>query len=174
MKPGRSIVQATRNAPRPPVGREGRLGGTGDGQGQAPSLNVGQRGASDAGHVAQEPVRTAVGRWACPRCGEAYILTAPGDIIYCGFVGAEGIRGHYADGDFGDAFCRISRKVLEAMPPPWFRFPTNATGTVRTSCECAWFHACAKPIWPIRMVGIVGHLQRAALLLTPTLLPLRA
>ena len=26
---------------------------------------------------------------------------------------------------------------------PWFRFPTNAAGTVRTACECAYFRASA-------------------------------
>lgn len=80
-----------------------------DGQGQAPSLNVGQRGASDAGHVAQEPVRTAVGRWACPRYGEAYILTPPGDVVYCGYFGRYGIAGHYLD--FGCGCFRTSCRV---------------------------------------------------------------
>jgi hypothetical protein len=85
------------------------------------------------------------------RAGTDAILTAPGDILYCGFVGAEGIRGHYGDNDFGAAPCRISRKVLESMPPPWFRFPTNAAGTVRTTCECASFRARAARRFPIRM-----------------------
>jgi len=96
--------------------------------------------------------------------GTGAIFSEPGDILYCGFVGAEGIRGHYGDGDFGAACCRISRKVLEVMPPPWFRFPTNAAGTVRTTCECAYFRARAKARRPIRMVGIVGHLQPMVLI----------
>jgi hypothetical protein len=100
--------------------------------------------------------------------GTNAIFTEPGDILYCGFVGAGGIRGHFGDGDFGAACCRISRKVLEAMPPPWFRFPTNAAGTVRTGCECAYFRARAKLRWPIRMVGIMGHLQPMVLVPTPT------
>ena len=100
--------------------------------------------------------------------GTDAIFTEPGDILYCGFVGAEGIRGHYGDGDFGAACCRISRKVLESLPPPWFRFPTNAAGTVRTSCECAYFRARAVRRWSIRMVGIVGHLQMMVLVPSPT------
>jgi hypothetical protein len=91
--------------------------------------------------------------------GTDAILTEPGDILYCGFAGAGGIRGHYGDGDFGTACCRISRKVLESLLPPRFRFPTNAAGTVRASCECSWFHAHTRPRWPIRMVGIAGHIQ---------------
>jgi hypothetical protein len=91
--------------------------------------------------------------------GTDAIFSEPGDILYCGFTGAEGIRGHFGDNDFGSACCRISRKVLESLPPPWFRFPTNAAGTVRTTCECTYFCARAARRWPIRMVGIVGHLQ---------------
>jgi hypothetical protein len=99
--------------------------------------------------------------------GSDAILTEPGDILYCGFIGAGGIRGHYGNGDFGAACCRISREVLEAMLPPWFRFPTNAASTVRTSCECTYFRARAKSRWPIRMVGIVGHLQPMILVPDP-------
>ena len=102
------------------------------------------------------------------QCGTDAILTERGDILYCGFVGAEGIRGHYGDSDFGAACCRISREVLESIPPPWFRFPTNAAVTVRTSCECAHFRARAKSRWPIRMVGIVGHLQPMVLVPSPS------
>ena len=50
---------------------------------------------------------------------------------------------------------------------PWFRFPTNAAGTVRTACECAYFRARAACRWPIRMVGIVGHLQPMVLVPSP-------
>jgi hypothetical protein len=52
------------------------------------------------------------------------------------------------------------------MPPPWFRFLTNSAGTVRTSCECAYSRAA--PRFPIRMAGIVGHLQPVILVPTPT------
>jgi len=99
--------------------------------------------------------------------GTDAILTEPGDILYCGFVGAEGIRGHYGDADFGAACCRISRAVLESLSPPWFRFPSNAAGTVRTGCECTYFRARAKSRWPVCMVGIVGHLQPMVLIPTP-------
>jgi len=53
------------------------------------------------------------------------------------------------------------------LPPFWFRFPTNAAGTIRTSCECAHFRARVARRWPIRMVGIVGHLQPMVLVPGP-------
>lgn len=94
------------------------------------------------------------------RRGTEALLTESGDVLYCGFAGAEGVRGHYGDGDFGAACCRLSRRALESIAPPWFRFPTNSSGTVRTACECAQFAARIRggPFAP-RMAGVVGHLQ---------------
>lgn len=57
--------------------------------------------------------------------------------------------------------------MLESLPPPWFRFLTNAAGTVRTDCECAYFRARAARRFPIRMVGIASHLQPMVLVPTP-------
>ncbi|MCX5675396.1 MAG: hypothetical protein NTX87_10360 [Planctomycetota bacterium] len=96
------------------------------------------------------------------------ILSVAGDVVFCGYVGAEGAAGHVGDANFGAACCRLSRRALEGISPPWFRFTTNAAHTVRTACECAHFRARAHGIGAeIRQVGIVGHLQPVILVPGP-------
>ena len=47
------------------------------------------------------------------------------------------MAGHYLN--FGCGCFRASRRVYEAMPPPWFDFGYDATLTQKTQCECARF-----------------------------------
>lgn len=88
------------------------------------------------------------------------ILTAPGDLVYCGYRGKRGRRGHYGDGDFGCGFSRISADLAGKMHvPASFNFVFNADSTAVVGCECEVFrrHAQLLGISSL-MVGVVGHL----------------
>jgi hypothetical protein len=56
---------------------------------------------------------------------------------FADLLGGEGTAGHYLN--FGCGCFRASRRVYEAMPPPWFDFGYDATLTQKTQCECARF-----------------------------------
>jgi hypothetical protein len=95
------------------------------------------------------------------------ILTEPGDMLYCGFVGRAASHGHKGQGDFGFACCRLSAGLLEKVGYPWSR--DRVDGGRRTQCECAFFRWRAATIGESpRMVGIVGHEQTCILLPTDT------
>jgi hypothetical protein len=91
------------------------------------------------------------------------ILTEPGDMLYCGFAGKHGSRGHYGPGDFGFACSRLSADLLTKIAYPW-SVDTIREGR-RVQCECSFFRqrAAAIAVEP-RMVGIVGHEQTCILL----------
>ncbi len=85
------------------------------------------------------------------------ILTAPGDLVYCGAV-AHGCS-HFGNGDFGIACGRMSRQLLEKIDAPWFQFMLNATGTKVVACECQHLLARARDTgYKPRMVGRCRHL----------------
>jgi len=113
-----------------------------------------------------------------PDLGTARVLTEPGEVVYCGYYGRYGTAGHHLD--FGCGCFRASRRVYEAMPPPWFDFGYDRTLTQKTECECARFAqrlsslslppasglaepggvdgpAGSHPVVP-RQVGIIGRL----------------
>jgi len=115
-----------------------------------------------------------------------HVLTEPGEVVYCGYYGRYGTAGHCLD--FGCGCFRASRRVYEALPPPWFDFGYDETLTRKTQCECARFaqrlsmlslgHASparreespdgaagARPVVPLQ-VGIIGRLTE--LILIPT------
>ncbi len=90
------------------------------------------------------------------------VLTEPGEVVYCGYFGRYGTAGHYAS--FGCGCFRASRRVYEALPPPWFDFGYDETLTRKTQCECRRFEKRVVEITldglsvvPIR-VGIIGRL----------------
>jgi len=88
------------------------------------------------------------------------ILTAPGDLIYCGYRGKRGRRGHYGDGDFGCGFCRISADLasrLDLAASFDFRFTEDRLAVMRCECDVFADQAGILGYDPI-MVGVVGHL----------------
>lgn len=91
------------------------------------------------------------------------ILDEPGDLLYCGYAGRSGSRGHYGQDDFGEGCFRASAGLLGKMADPWFA--TTYYQGRRVACEGLHFqrHARAAGVHP-RMVGIVGHAQRCILL----------
>lgn len=95
------------------------------------------------------------------------ILSEPGDLLYCGYVGRHGSRGHYGDGDFGMGCFRVSATLLSKIEPPWCQ--TTVTDGRRVECECQWFRHRAEAAGAAsKMVGHIGHEQRCILLPTST------
>lgn len=86
------------------------------------------------------------------------IFDEPGELLWQGYVGHQGTAGHVDQ--FGCGVCRISRKMLKAVPQPWFATRYNAEMTRRLSCECSTFAAkvIAAGFEPTRC-GIAGHQQ---------------
>ena len=91
------------------------------------------------------------------------IFHAPGELIYCGYVGRRGSPGHHGPGNFGAGCFRVSAKLLQQMPRPWFE--TTYAGGRRKHCECEYFHKMAQAAGvTAREVGVVGHEQKCVLL----------
>ena len=89
------------------------------------------------------------------------ILTYPGPLVYCGAIGSEG-HGHFGDGNFGAACCRMSADLLKKMQAPWFVPELSKDGSSEVVCECVSFRRQAKPLgYAAKMVGVVGHAVEA-------------
>jgi hypothetical protein len=88
------------------------------------------------------------------------ILTAPGDLVYCGYRGKRGRRGHYGDGDFGCGCSRISADLAAKVDPAAsFDFDLDPDRLEVVGCECDGFRRQAEAMgYESRMVGVVGHL----------------
>jgi hypothetical protein len=88
------------------------------------------------------------------------ILTAPGDLAYCGYRGQRGRRGHYGDGDFGCGCSRISADLAgKVNVATSFDFALDAARTAVVGCECEVFRRHAQLLgFSSLMVGVVGHL----------------
>ncbi len=87
------------------------------------------------------------------------ILTAPGDLVYCGQAITPGLKAHLGDGNLCMGACRMSRGLLEKIQPPWFLHTLNADGTKLTKCDCRYFRDKARDVGiESRMVGLCGHL----------------
>ena len=88
------------------------------------------------------------------------ILTEPGDLVYCGYRGRHGQKGHYGDNDFGCGFSRISADLAAKVAPAFafdFRLSDDRLSVV--GCECETFAREAMVFgYRPRMVGVVGHL----------------
>jgi hypothetical protein len=67
--------------------------------------------------------------------------------------------GHYGDGDFGAACCRISAELAVKLDlATSFDFGFNADCTEMTRCECQVFNDQARRLgYESKMVGVVGH-----------------
>ena len=88
------------------------------------------------------------------------ILTEPGDLVFCGFHGRCGRMGHYGNGDFGAAMCRISERVATAIQADSaFDLEMTADRLAIETCECRVFARQASKFgYRATMVGVVGHL----------------
>ena len=93
------------------------------------------------------------------------LLESKADVAACHFFSREGGEGHDADGTVSMASLRVSRRALEQIPRPWFKFEFNEYHTEMTSCECAWFCKQAKlaGFHPIK-IGEIAHVMKVALL----------
>ena len=98
-------------------------------------------------------------------CGETQaLLTSPGDLIFCGHVGAQGGRGHCGDGNFAAASFRVSLRCLQKMGQiskgVWWNMGKDASRSQRTHCECSYFnHMSRKAGFVPTQVGVIGHMQ---------------
>jgi hypothetical protein len=93
------------------------------------------------------------------------ILSADGDLVYCGYTGHAGTRGHFGDRDFGCGLCRISAEVLGKVGKPWFVLDRRAD--VQVACECDCFRVAAGcQGFTSQMVGRCWHQQ--TILVRPT------
>ena len=88
------------------------------------------------------------------------ILTEPGDLVYCGYRGRHGQKGHYGDNDFGCGFSRISADLAARVPlEDAFEFDLAEDRLQVTGCECEHFRLLAEAAGhQSKMVGVVGHL----------------
>lgn len=91
----------------------------------------------------------------------ASILKEDGDLLWCGYVGHQGSKGHVGDNDPGCGCLRISAELLKRISPPWFATRYDKTMTKRIECECAGFHQLAiqAGVDKARQVGVIGHQQ---------------
>ena len=97
----------------------------------------------------------------CPTTNN--ILTSMGELIYCGYVDRHGTTGHAGNGDFGAAFFRVGKNLLQTMPDPWFKMEYK--DGKRVECECNYFRKAAERTGIYsKMVGVVGHQQTCVLI----------
>lgn len=88
-----------------------------------------------------------------------HILRGDNELIYCGYNGRHGSKGHAGDGDFGAACFRVSADLLNRMEQPWWN--TTVIDGRRRECECLWFRRRAIAAGAtVRMVGLIGHEQK--------------
>jgi len=98
-------------------------------------------------------------------CGETQaLLTATGDLVFCGHVGAQGGRGHSGPGNFAAACFRVSlrclQKIGDVSSGVWWNMGKDPSRSERTHCECAYFNHTARAAGfaPVQ-VGVIGHMQ---------------
>jgi len=99
-----------------------------------------------------------------------HVLTEPGDLIYCGYRGKCGRRGHHGNNDFGCGCSRISADLAAKVDlATSFNFGFNADCTEVTQCECQVFAEQARSLgYQSRMVGVVGHCVNIVVVPTET------
>lgn len=98
-------------------------------------------------------------------CGEtAAMITAPGDVVYCGHSGAQGGRGHSGPGNMAAACLRVSVRCLQLMAQQgqgiWWNMGKDPTRSQRTHCECSYFNGLSRQVgFMPQQVGVIGHMQ---------------
>ncbi len=88
------------------------------------------------------------------------LLTCDADIVGC-LCEVENMKSWGDPAVFHTPMWRTSRKVLEAIKPPWFQFGYSPDGCTRTECLCGYFgkKALAKG-FTIERAGWVHHKPR--------------
>jgi len=93
------------------------------------------------------------------------LLDCEADVSACHFFSRAGGEGHDSDGVLSMASLKVSRRALERIERPWFKFEFNANHTKLTRCECSWFckQARAAGFHPVK-VGVLAHVMKVALI----------
>lgn len=93
------------------------------------------------------------------------LLDSQADVAACHFFARGGGEGHEDDGIVSMASLKVSRRALERIKRPWFRFEFNVNQTRLIGCECNWFckQAQAAGFHPVK-VGLVAHIIPVALI----------
>jgi hypothetical protein len=70
---------------------------------------------------------------------------------------------------FSLACLKMHRKVVQAIPAPWFAFAFSPDGLRQEACECLHFHQRAQAAgFPLVQAGMVGQRQMVTILPGPT------
>ena len=93
------------------------------------------------------------------------LLDCKADVAACHFFSRGGGEGHDTDGVLSMASLKVSRRALERIARPWFKFEFNENHTELTGCECNWFcrQARAAGFHPVK-VGLLAHVMKVALI----------
>ena len=93
------------------------------------------------------------------------LLDCEADVAACHFFSRGGGEGHDADGIVSMASLKVSRRALQRIKQPWFKFTFNDNHTKLAGCECAWFckQAKAAGFHPLK-VGLIAHAMKVALI----------
>lgn len=91
------------------------------------------------------------------------LLTEPGGVVWCGVIGRRGNGGHFYEGDFGPAACRLNVAAMEMVGMPAFKPTFDDEYLNRTACGCAHFRKRLDECGIVpKRVGVAGHLQGGA------------
>ena len=96
------------------------------------------------------------------------IIQLPGDLLYCSYPNKRGGIDHFGNGTMASGCVRMSAKLLQSIPAPWFR--TGHTGDMmsHTNCDCNYFRDRAREAGAdAQMAGLIGHLQKTVLAVVP-------
>lgn len=79
------------------------------------------------------------------------------DVVGCRFTARSESAWQMPD-DVHNSAIRFSRKVVEAMRPPYYKDEFSDDMTLRTACECRWFRDQAKSLgFSIARAGFAEH-----------------
>lgn len=98
-----------------------------------------------------------------PRRSMYEVLNAETNVAAARFFSRKGAEGHSQDGHISMASLFVSRRALELIERPWFKFSFNKEHTRLVQCECDWFsqQASKAGFSPVK-IGRVGHVFEAA------------
>ena len=100
-----------------------------------------------------------------PMDSMAELLERKADVAACHFFSRGGGEGHDTDGIVSMASLKVSRRALEQIKRPWFKFEFNVKHTVLVGCECSWFCKQAREagFHPVK-IGLIAHAMKVALI----------
>ena len=93
------------------------------------------------------------------------LLDCRADVAACHFFARSGFEGHGNDGSVSMAALKVSRRVLERIERPWFKFHFNPHHTKMEMCECEHFCSQARKagFHPVK-AGLVYHAMKVAII----------